>query len=363
MNPSSKTILKSAIIGAFVGYVILHPVSMLIIAKTMPSSMAGMGQGSGMVMGEGIMDILMEALMAHHLVMSLYFTVLGLSFGFLIGLLYSKILNQNDILFHQKHVVEETLHERETLLRILSHDLTNQVGAGASFGELLSLSKSLDKEAKENLEILRGSLSRALQLINFSRTLISIESGKISMNLVDVSIQEIIMDTLPSFEFQMKQKNLKLSLDLPQEPLIVGIEPTIFSNTILGNLMSNAIKFSNLGSTILISAKHDGKTVSIALTNYGPAISPDRQKNLFALQAQTTTPGTLGERGSGLGLPLVSKFVKLMGGTISVVSTHAQQFSTTATIVITVLLPLRCAKGDHLRGSQGGSQSSGLSSL
>ena len=66
MSIRAKTILKDAIIGTVIGFFILHPISMLIIQHTMPGGMSGMQPG--------VLNTVMEALMAHHAAMALFFT-------------------------------------------------------------------------------------------------------------------------------------------------------------------------------------------------------------------------------------------------------------------------------------------------
>lgn len=79
MKVLSKTALQGAVIGAAIGYIVLHPISMLIVSNTMP------GEMPGMVMGHGVAAVFIEALMAHHPAMGLYFSFLGASMGLLFG--------------------------------------------------------------------------------------------------------------------------------------------------------------------------------------------------------------------------------------------------------------------------------------
>jgi signal transduction histidine kinase len=285
---------------------------MVIISHTMPGSMPGMGHGFG--------DVISEAIMAHHLGMSLYFTLLGASFGFLAGILYARILRQTEELAQQKRIIEEMLAEKDTLLRVLSHDLSNQICASSGFAELLSEHEGLNEDAQSMVGSIRVSLDLAAKLIEFSKTLIGIESGKISFVLVVRDVRQVISELLPTFKTVMEKKGLSFTTISGDKPTFVPIEPNIFCHSIMSNLISNAIKFSNPNQTIGVSISQEGGEVRISVSNDGPGMTKAKIETLFSIKNKTTTPGTMGEIGTGLGLPLDFKFVKLMHGEISVSS-------------------------------------------
>lgn len=334
MTLYSKTAVKGSLVGALTGYFILHPVSMVIISHTMPGSMPGMS------MDQGIMSILMEAIMAHHMWMSLYFTLLGASFGFSAGILYARILGQTEELHCQKLVIEETLIEKDTLLRILSHDLSNQICASSGFAEILLLDlDKLKEDEREMVGSIKTSLDLATNLINFSKTLIGIESGKISMSLVEKDVRKAIWEIIPTFKVPMEKKGLSFSTNFGDNPVFIQVEPNIFCHTIMGNLISNAIKFSTPNQSIGISIKQDAKNVQISVSNDGPGMTKTKIDTIFSIKNRTTTPGTMGEMGTGLGLPLVFKFVKLMCGEISVSSKVSLKNPNVSTTVFALLFP------------------------
>lgn len=328
----SKTAIQGSLAGAAIGYFILHPISMFIISHTMPGNMPGMGQGLG--------NVLMESLMAHHLGMSLYFTLFGASFGLLAGFLYARILRQTEELHRQNLIIEETLIEKDTLLRILSHDLSNQICASSGFAEMLLLDQ--DKLAEDERELvvsIKTSLDLATNLITFSKTLIGIESGKISMNLVETDVRNAIWEIIPTFRVPMEKKGLSFSTNFGGTPVLIHIEPNIFCHTIMGNLISNAIKFSTPNQPIGISIKRDGEKVQISVSNDGPGMTKSKIDSIFSIKNMTTTLGTMGEKGTGLGLPLVFKFVNLMHGEIYVSSKVSLENPKESTTVFALLFP------------------------
>ncbi len=88
--------------------------------------------------------------------------------------------------------------------------------------------------------------------------------------------------------------------------------------TVLRNLVSNAIKFTLPGGTITVAARREGDEVEISVTDTGVGMPPGRVDDLFRLDRRTTTNGTAGERGSGLGLLLCRDLVERQGGVLEV---------------------------------------------
>jgi signal transduction histidine kinase len=88
--------------------------------------------------------------------------------------------------------------------------------------------------------------------------------------------------------------------------------------TILRNLISNAIKFSNENGKITISAIKKGRFIEVLVQDNGVGMEPEIVKNLFNLAVNNSRLGTSGEKGTGLGLILVKEFVEKHGGEIYV---------------------------------------------
>jgi signal transduction histidine kinase len=86
--------------------------------------------------------------------------------------------------------------------------------------------------------------------------------------------------------------------------------------TVLRNLISNSIKFTNIGGEIYINAEKQSGKVIISVRDNGIGISPENLDKLFDISQVLTTKGTLAETGTGLGLLLCREFVENHGGTI-----------------------------------------------
>jgi signal transduction histidine kinase len=119
-------------------------------------------------------------------------------------------------------------------------------------------------------------------------------------------------------------KQIGLRLHVAPPHLQVFADPDLLA-TVLRNLVANAIKFTPTGGqvTVSIDAATTG-TVRITVTDTGIGIAPERIRNLLAIAGHDSTRGTAGELGTGLGLPLSARFVRLIGGELRLTSQPGQ---------------------------------------
>jgi two-component system, sensor histidine kinase and response regulator len=114
------------------------------------------------------------------------------------------------------------------------------------------------------------------------------------------------------------QKEIRLKNLLPPETVIYADEEMI--TTIIRNLVSNAIKFTNRGGTITVAAKTENGEVTISVSDTGIGIPKDKITQLFHPDVNNSSPGTEGEQGTGLGLIICKDFAEKNKGEIRVES-------------------------------------------
>ena len=91
-------------------------------------------------------------------------------------------------------------------------------------------------------------------------------------------------------------------------------------NTVIRNLVSNAIKFTPEGGTITLSVRREQNLYVVSIADTGVGMSPETLKKLFRIDTKYTTHGTANEKGTGLGLILCKDFIEKNGGSIGVES-------------------------------------------
>ncbi|MBF0207935.1 MAG: ATP-binding protein [Oligoflexia bacterium] len=148
------------------------------------------------------------------------------------------------------------------------------------------------------------------------------------LKLTPTNLSKIIEKAKFLFRDKLKNKMIELSYQKhASEEIKVMVDESSFANQVINNLISNAIKFSHENSTISISAKIlDENKVQITIKDTGVGIPIDILQNIFDDQKKTTRNGTLGEKGTGFGMPLVKKFIELYHGQIEIESKSIEQY-------------------------------------
>lgn len=274
----------------------------------------------------------------------IYFTViLGLIFAFLI-LLYAKyrskqetnrklnekneqIKKQHDELqqmYSQLQLSEEQLREanatKDKFFSIIAHDLKNPIHAITLSSDLL-INKFKYMDAEQLVEVVQNinksgnHLSVLLtNLLEWSRA----KTYSIDFQPEIIDLRNASRDTMGLLEMNAKKKDISLVNNITDSTFIYA-DPNMI-DTILRNLVSNAIKFTPQNGFVSISANVENESVVIKVKDNGIGMSSEDQHKLFRLDVHHTTKGTYNEKGTGLGLLLCKEFVEKHEGTIEVKS-------------------------------------------
>lgn len=219
--------------------------------------------------------------------------------------------------------LENALFVKDRFLASMSHELRTPLNAIIGFtGTLLmKLPGDLTHEQEKQLDIIKRSAKHLLSLINDLLDLAKIDSGKIELNFERINCNEIILETYSSLLQLATDKNLQLELDLPEKEIILRTDKRFLTQIII-NLVSNAIKFTEVGVVhIKVNKIKRGKKslVIIQIIDTGPGIQAEDKEKLFQAFQQINIPGKRIE-GTGLGLHLSQKLAQLIHGRIHIQS-------------------------------------------
>lgn len=218
------------------------------------------------------------------------------------------------------------IEENESLLRVLSHDLANQLGSIIGFSEIGNLIAN-DNEKRYFNNILTVANS-SKDLITHIRKMIAIESGKQTVELEAFSVNELLKNTKMIFAKKLENKDLDL-VYIPEnfsDTLQIWVEPISFVNSVFNNLISNAIKFSYPDSEIKVIIEELSDKVKLTVKDKGTGIKEQHLRKLFSTTEQTSKMGTNGEIGTGFGMPLVKKYLDKFNAKITIESKHIDEF-------------------------------------
>ncbi len=222
----------------------------------------------------------------------------------------------------RREELEKQISLKDRFFSIIAHDLRSPFhvflnlteimayeGEELKLSEMLQLSKDLNHSAKNLFNLLNN-------LLEWSK----LQQGMLTFNSEKIHLNELIQQHVDLLMEQGNQKDINITTDLVEGVEVEGDRNML--NSIVLNLLSNALKFSNKGSTILIKTRlREDNLVEVKVQDQGIGIPESILDKLFKIEEKTGRPGTAGEKSSGLGLLLCKEFVEKHGGKIWIEST------------------------------------------
>jgi len=224
----------------------------------------------------------------------------------------SKITKQNDEL-------QKLNDDKDTFMRILAHDLKNPFNSLLGFSELLlkNIRKYSLEKIENQLKIINQTSNQTYILLDDLLLWSKSQSGKLTFNPQNIDFEIFCNELLNNFQISANVKNLKLECN--NHKFCLFADENMFK-TIMRNLISNAIKFTNSDGTITINAEKQENKIIITVADTGIGISETEQEKMWNLPHHFSKNGTNGETGTGLGLILCKDFVEKHKGKIWVES-------------------------------------------
>ncbi len=242
--------------------------------------------------------------------------------------------------------LEKSNSEKDKFFSIIAHDLRNPFFVLLTNSELIeTYYEKMDDEKR--LKLIKGmkeaskfTYSLLENLLLWSRA----QMGTFKINPAKVQMSELMEKLASYMKSQAGQKSIRLVFNCA--PDIVPYCDRDMIDTVLRNLVSNAIKFSNQGEMIEIEAKESGEYDNfylISVKDHGVGIPEDQLAKLFSLAENVSTKGTNNEKGSGLGLILCKEFIEMNDGKLWVESKEGNG----STFFFTLLKNERNAKEEN----------------
>lgn len=222
-----------------------------------------------------------------------------------------------------KEKAEEASKAKAHFLSTMSHEIRTPLNAVVGISYLL-LQQDPKEEQVKNLQTLQFSANNLLALINDILDFSKIESGKIEIERIEYDIKLMLERLYSMLEFKAIEKNIDLSMHIsPALPVKVKGDPTRL-NQIITNLVSNAIKFTEIGGVNISVDVMEETTKNIAVkftvTDTGIGIPNEKLHNIFDSFTQASSDTSRKYGGTGLGLSISKKLVEMQGGSITVES-------------------------------------------
>ncbi|GAB1856753.1 hybrid sensor histidine kinase/response regulator LadS [Flavobacteriaceae bacterium MHTCC 0001] len=206
--------------------------------------------------------------------------------------------------------------EKDTLVGIVAHDLRTPLGIIKSLVQLFNMTPTqLTEDQETYLTEIENSSDRLLDMIDRILNIHTLESKKIKLKPKVVNLVEVLGNVVQSFKMVSAEKNIELTFEPNVENCLHEIDKTCLIQ-VLENLISNALKFSEKGSKVVVRLTSKDMKIYIAVEDNGPGISEEDQKKLFGKFQKLTARPTAGESSTGIGLSIVKTYVEAMGAKI-----------------------------------------------
>ncbi|MBX3042388.1 MAG: HAMP domain-containing histidine kinase [Candidatus Kapabacteria bacterium] len=239
------------------------------------------------------------------------------------NIMTEKIAKANDTIVNQQNKLNEQYSElkeinatRDKFFSIIAHDLKNPISAfmGVSAFLVKTFQDLSREEIKEFLDGVNNTAKRLFELLEnlllWSRT----QRGLIQYHPMNLELTQILQHNLELLNAAAVSKSINLSGEIESD-IDVYADPNML-NTILRNLITNAIKFTKENGNVIVRTKQIGDYCRISIIDDGVGISKELISGLFKLEGSVSTVGTNQESGTGLGLIICKEFVEKHSGEI-----------------------------------------------
>ncbi len=214
---------------------------------------------------------------------------------------------------------------KNKMLGMAAHDLRNPLTIIQNYALFLiedhEENKIFTDDQFELVKEIKESSEYMVQIIEDMLDISAIESGSISLEKKDEDIGKLIERTVSLNRPTATKKDISIITSLPDLPINKEVDAHKFQQ-VLDNLISNSIKYSQLGSeiTVGIEVQNESSAITIFVKDEGQGIPKDELEDLFVPFAKISSKPTAGEKSTGLGLAIAKKIVEAHDGEIEVES-------------------------------------------
>jgi signal transduction histidine kinase len=221
---------------------------------------------------------------------------------------------------------------RSQLIATLSHELRTPLTVISGNLELLG-DLALDEQAAHYHAAMARGTGRMQKVVEDLLLLARVSDPQHPLVPVPVDLHAVIHDVVSLVASSAEAKGLGLSVELGSSALVVPGDPDELDR-LLGNLVSNAVKYTDSGGSVTVSAETNDDHVVVRVADDGIGISEEDQRGLFRAFFRSTNPDALSQPGTGLGLAIAATIAERHDGTVEVASRLGEGTTFTVTLPV-----------------------------
>jgi len=227
--------------------------------------------------------------------------------------------------------LEKNENSRRKFIANISHDLRSPLTSIQGFiGAVADGTIPYDRQGKY-FDIVLEETTRLTKLANDMTDLSKAEAGAIKVEPCEFDINEMIRESLNTFERQFIQKKIETNVVFAEEYTPVFADANMILR-VIQNLLDNAVKFTPENGKVTVETRVDDEKVHISIKDNGEGIAVNEQRKIFERFFKADTSRGLDKSGVGLGLSIVKEFIKAHGEKIEVVSEEGKGTEFTFTL-------------------------------
>jgi PAS domain S-box-containing protein len=208
---------------------------------------------------------------------------------------------------------------KDEFLAMLAHELRNPLSSIATATQLMKLGPPAKPVFQRACGVLERQTSHLVRLVDDLLDTARLTKGTIVLRKERVELDRIVAETIETNRALIRDRGHALTVSLPEQPVVLKGDPTRLVQA-LGNLLTNAARYTPEGGKIWIEAEREDSMVAIRVRDNGMGIEPSMRDKVFDLFSQVHHGQASKEGGLGLGLTLTRRLVELHGGTVEVSS-------------------------------------------
>jgi len=238
-----------------------------------------------------------------------------------------EVKRKNEELQLEIEELKKQIDVKNELFRIVAHDLRGPIGNLSTIADIIlenvkNIKNTEDFHMKKEglidvINMLSDSSQATYKLLQDLLTWSRLQQGGINPEILVMKLSDQVREAIAPLLQTANNKDIKLGYEISDNINILA--DRMMLQTVIRNLSSNAIKFSNKGGDILISCEKKNNNIKIYIKDNGIGLTEDKLKGLFESIGKSNK-GTEGEEGTGLGLSICREMIEKMGGSISVES-------------------------------------------